>query len=715
MTAVVRSTSPTTALYDGYQTAAQKRARMIAMGLHVFYPEMQGAGRIFSQSFREVKLKIFGTEEQITFPVQTCTKVKDVKEALAGALMVDADSLIFLVKGGCSTRQLRLTDEMSNNVTVRGITSFKPAPHKWPHPVAIIGSGYHGLKTAMAYTKWPCNDIVVFDRNDRVGGYCWITAANKTSKLQTEMGAFHVWWGQEYQQEKCSYPSEYWPTWPMKEKILEHFQHAAEQYGVIPHIKFQTNVSKIKIVGDPNSHERYYSMTADPVGAEGSTTEVAASCIYSYPGSLTKNRIIDYPGEDIFEGHIGYGMNDDTPYEHLGQTNCAILGNGAFAVENARTCLEHGSTKVFLVTRRKNLASPRVPCWFVHQGPVPTPGRLVLNMFKPCYEQCGFGDPWEYWSVNASADRQRVQVTQSSRFGIGDVTFLAVACGKLEYVQDTLKRCTKHCLHLTSGRKLEDVTVILKALGLLGDFGIDRLHRMKQVTGCYCEGDWRRVIFLDATGMNAANFTTFSTGIGTTGYVRLTKFLFEHPKEYYRMKDMGLLEQLPMNKAKESEDKPAYVYDVNHTNSTFMIMNGMCPRAAELGATDSEYKHRMYHVSHPVDRFLKECIESWDAYQAEWKKQGCTHPYVEYPYTKEMIQGYFDDYVKATGVPISINGPGDAGAQDAAPVENKIGSLPVWAQDDNAIVSIEQSVKGDASQWWGQLTGQDHMAKLGKK
>merc|ERR1712151_690951 len=152
--------------------------------------------------------------------------------------------------------------------------------------------------------------------------------------------------------------------------------------------------------------------------------------------------------------------------------------------------------------------------------------------FEPMYELCGFGDPWSFRSVHASSDRQKVHIMQNSRFGIGDVTFLAVAWGKCEFVEDTLKRVTRHTLHLTGGRKLQEVTIILKSLGLLGDYAVDRLHKMKQMVGSFCDGDWRRVILIDATGMNAANFATFSTGIGTKGFVTCFKYLHDYPKEF---------------------------------------------------------------------------------------------------------------------------------------------------------------------------------------
>jgi len=657
-------------------------------------------GRQYSTSFKTVTLKILGNDEQLTFPVQTCTRVHDVKENLARALTLDPESIDFIVRKGCSTRKMLPSDEMATVVTVKGIASFKPQKHRWPHPVGIIGAGYNGLKTAMAYIKSGDTNFVCFDRNDQVGGYCWITAANKSSKLQTEFGSFHIWWGEDMVTEGCQYPKG-WEIWPKKAEVLKHFHYAAEQYGVLPYMQFKSNVAKLDIIGDRDHHEHYYKLMVNSVES-GDSREVNVSVLYNYPGCMTRNRIIDYPGEDVFGGLVAYGMNDDCPYEELSGKNIAILGNGAFAVENARTAVEHAANKVYLLTRRKNLASPRVPCWFVHQGPVPTPGKLVLDMFKPMYELADFGDPWDYWSVNASKDKSKVSIIQNSRFGIGDVTFLMTLYGKLEYVQDTLKRLTHQTLHLTSGRKIEDVYIILKSLGLLGDFTVDRLHKMKQMVGQWCDGDWRRPLLIDAIGMNAANFTTFSTGIGSHGFVNTQKYLHDHPKEYYRMQEMGLLKQLPVNKADEELDKPAYCYDVKYAMGAAIITESMNPKLSELSATDPEYKYRMYHTAHPLDFYLQECINDWDNYQKMFKEQGCTREYVPYPYTKEMIEGYFQTYEELTHVPARASGP-DMSRGIEVP-DNSVGSLPSWAKEEHQLESLSHQLARDKT-WWAQQSG----------
>merc|ERR1719183_1767668 len=96
----------------------------------------------------------------------------------------------------------------------------------------------------MSYLMDKNTNIVCFDRNEIFGGYCWITGANKTSRLQTEFGSFHIWWGpQGIETGIADYPDcnqggpecksdKGWHIWPYKAEIQKHFQYAAERYGV---------------------------------------------------------------------------------------------------------------------------------------------------------------------------------------------------------------------------------------------------------------------------------------------------------------------------------------------------------------------------------------------------------------------------------------------------------------------------------------------------
>jgi len=629
--------------------------------------------------------------------------------------MCSPEEITFVVKQGSSYRKQLDYEEIGRKVVVKGITGFKPVAHVWPHPICVLGAGYNGIKTACHYLREGNENIVCFDRNSRVGGYCWITAANKTSKLQTEMGSFHVWWGLEYANSKeCGGWPTQWETWPKKDRILEHFHVCARDYGMLPHIRFRTNVSEMDIVGPKDAPERYYNLTVSKLDKTGDEEvdkdyEIPVSVMYNYPGSMTRNRIIEYPGEDVFDGHIGYGMNDDMPYDHINDTNVAILGNGAFAVENIRTACEMGCNTCYLVTRRKNLPSPRVPCWFVHQGPVPTPGRMVLEMFKPMFELSGMGDPWEYWSVHAPQDRSRATIIQNSRFGIGDVTFLALIYGKMEYVESTVKRLTHHTVHLVSGRKLENVENMVKSLGLIGDWEFDRLQKMKEIVGIWCSGDWRRIVMVDPLGMNAANFTTFSTGIGTYGTVVQYKYLHDFPKEYQRMVGMGLLQQLPKQKGDEKLDKPAYVTDVKFQMTAGIVVSSLSPALQARGVYDGPYKHELYHRCHPTRKFLEVCQEDWDKYQKQWKAQGNTHEYVPYPYTYEMIEGYFKDFNQSVGVNCSAEGPPQAKEPPISVSKWQIGQDAQGRKAEDAPTEgdcrgIEQMVVGMHAGWWHEHT-----------
>mmetsp|Transcript_34128 Transcript_34128/g.77297 ORF Transcript_34128/g.77297 Transcript_34128/m.77297 type:complete len:724 (-) Transcript_34128:38-2209(-) len=706
-----RSVSPTTAIWNGRRAAREKQASMMAMGLHIFNADIMAGtkGRTFSTSWRDIKLQIWGQPDQtLSFPVQVCTQVGDVRNAISSQLGVEPDDLKFIVKRGCSVRVQNDIDEIGSDVKVRGITSFKHQAYRWDHPTIVMGSGYHGLKTCMIYKQSGNDDFICFDRHDRVGGYCWITAANKTSRLQTELGSFHVWWGPEFVQENNGFPdADRWGIWPHKKEILEHFQFAAETYGVLPNIRFRSSIDQIQLMnGRPKDLHMYYDISVVKLDSKEEEREVVqGSVMFNFPGSMTRNRIVEYPGEDAFDGHIGYGMNDDIGYDDLPGSVSAILGNGAFAIENLRTCVENGAQMVYLITRRKNLASPRMPCWFVHQSPIPVPGWLVLKMFKPMYSLCGFGDPFDYHAVHLAKNLEKVQITQNSRFGIGDVTFLACLWGRAEYVEDTVKRMTKRTLHLTGGRKLEDVTNVVKALGLLGDFAFDRLHNMKRMVGCYCDGDWRRVCMIDDPGMYAANFITFSTGIGTWSWVRSQKYLFDHPQDYFKMCQAGFMSQLPVNEADEKLDKPAYVRNVQYSSSVGMITSALNPKVDEVNAYSGEYKYHMYHQSHSTDRTLRDAIASWDAYQAKWKQEGFSHDYVPYPYSREKVEEWCMEMGRMTSVYLNPDGPTDEYQRERLIRENaqEFGKTPDWAADEGAVDQAEKLMKEDHDNYWKNL------------
>jgi len=281
-------------------------------------------------------------------------------------------------------------------------------------------------------------------------------------------------------------------------------------------------------------------------------------------------------------------------------------------------------------------------------------------MFKPMFDLAGMGDPWEYWSVHAPADRSRATVVQNSRFGIGDVLFIALMYGKAEYIETTIKRMAHHALHLHNGERLDDIQVVIKSTGLLGDFEVDRLHRMKEVVGSFCAGDYRRIIQIDPTGMNAANFTTFSTGIGTWGNMIQMKYIHDFPQVFKRCVGQGLMENLPRNKADEKLDKPCYVTDVKFAMTGGIVLSSMIPKLQELDAPAGPYKHELYHRCHGTDRVLKDAIEDWDNYQKEWKAQGATHDYVPYPYTRKHIEEYFglyNEHFASQNWSINPNGP----------------------------------------------------------
>ncbi|CAE7698912.1 unnamed protein product [Symbiodinium microadriaticum] len=350
------------------------------------------------------------TASVMTCPVKQSTSVLEIKMFLAMKLGIDPGVMSVVTKQGCSWRIQTDSEEIARKVMVKGIKSFKRERHKWPSPIAIIGTGHAGLRQAMFFLKNKEYNFIVYDRKALVGGTSWIDQANTTSKLQTELGTYHLQYDEDNPVPKNM------STWPSTAELLQHFREVSEEYGIMPYCKMCTNIKEIKIKTGTKQEvqaemaqrgwaTQTYTLTLEPtdgtgdgrgdnIGATGAPCEdVDHSAVIMYPGNLTIPKRCELPGEDTFEGEVSYAIMNDFDYGKVTGKQVAILGHGAFAVENLRTCMEFSCRQAYMVCRRKNLACPRVVSWFINQSVHPINGPLTMKSFLPMYNLLGF-DPW---------------------------------------------------------------------------------------------------------------------------------------------------------------------------------------------------------------------------------------------------------------------------------------------------------------------------------
>eukprot|EP00747_Dinoflagellata_sp_TGD_P020934 gnl/TRDRNA2_/TRDRNA2_128159_c0_seq2.p1 gnl/TRDRNA2_/TRDRNA2_128159_c0~~gnl/TRDRNA2_/TRDRNA2_128159_c0_seq2.p1 ORF type:complete len:657 (+),score=134.35 gnl/TRDRNA2_/TRDRNA2_128159_c0_seq2:54-2024(+) len=590
--------------------------------------------------------KVFGTDEVLQFPLPVSTMVYDVKNLLAMKLGIWPGQLTLVHKSGSYYRIQLDHEECASKVTVKGIQSFSRLKHKWPNPITIIGTGHMGLRLAMYLIKHKESNFVVYDRKGSVGGTSWHDQANTTSKLQTELGTYHLQYDEDNPVPKNM------KTWPTRDELLAHFDEVTREYGIMPYIKFHTDVKHI-VVDQPQTPQdqkaemamtglpwfsRTYRMTLKKsIGGESDETEFASSAYAYFPGNLSIPRKDEYKGEDIFEGEIYYGICNNYSYDTVKGSHVAIIGHGAFAVENVRTCCEYGAAKMYMIARRKNLACPRVVSWMINQSVQALSGPLTMRVMEPMYHLIGF-DPWSYHSVFANEKRTHLTITQKARFGIGDVYFLAIALGMLEVVEDTTKRLSKHCVHLISGRKLEGVTVFLKLLGFVGNWDVDRLAGVKTMNGFWVNEDFRRFLVAEPIGVNANNFGGTSFSPGARAWAEQCAHFWWYPR------DWGLVgEMLPKHEA-EPPDRPAYVIDARHGTASGMMLGSSIMAFQESGAVTGPLKRAKQLECHPTRKYIDECTEEWLEYAKKWKEvNGAPNDIPLYPYTYENVEAFLEE------------------------------------------------------------------------
>jgi cation diffusion facilitator CzcD-associated flavoprotein CzcO len=177
--------------------------------------------------------------------------------------------------------------------------------------VAIIGSGFAGLGTAIRLKESGHEDFVVFERGTDVGG---------------------TWWFNTYPGCQCDVPSHLYsfsfalnPDWSRtysKQAEIQAYLHGcAERFGVMDDIRFGVNVEAGEWDDDL---QRWRLDTSDG--------EVIARVVVAGFGPLSEPSIPDLPGLDSFAGTTFHTAQWNHEHDLTGR-RVAVVGTGASAIQ----------------------------------------------------------------------------------------------------------------------------------------------------------------------------------------------------------------------------------------------------------------------------------------------------------------------------------------------------------------------------------------------
>ncbi|MFZ5697111.1 MAG: flavin-containing monooxygenase [Pseudomonadota bacterium] len=183
------------------------------------------------------------------------------------------------------------------------------------HPdydVLIIGAGISGLGVAIRLKENGINDFIILERADQVGG-TW--RDNRYPGIAVDITSFTY-----------SYSFEQNPNWSRVfapgSELQNYTERVASKYGIYPHIRFKTSVSRA--VFDEDKH--FWRVTID----DGK--EITARQLISATGGLISPKMPDIEGVGDFQGKIIHTGHWDSKINLKGK-RIAVIGTGATAVQ----------------------------------------------------------------------------------------------------------------------------------------------------------------------------------------------------------------------------------------------------------------------------------------------------------------------------------------------------------------------------------------------
>ena len=180
--------------------------------------------------------------------------------------------------------------------------------------VIVIGAGMSGMLAAYRL-KQACISYTVIEKNADVGG-TWLENTYPGCRVDTPN---HIY--------SYSFVPKDWPKYYSPQNVLlEYFNQCADEFGIRPHIRFNTSVESAEF------DEKTHTWKVQVKGTDGAGQTLQANAVISAVGQLNRPKLPDIEGRDMFSGISFHSAR--WQHEHdLTDKRIAVIGTGASAFQ----------------------------------------------------------------------------------------------------------------------------------------------------------------------------------------------------------------------------------------------------------------------------------------------------------------------------------------------------------------------------------------------
>eukprot|EP00747_Dinoflagellata_sp_TGD_P180154 gnl/TRDRNA2_/TRDRNA2_32140_c0_seq1.p1 gnl/TRDRNA2_/TRDRNA2_32140_c0~~gnl/TRDRNA2_/TRDRNA2_32140_c0_seq1.p1 ORF type:complete len:603 (+),score=87.14 gnl/TRDRNA2_/TRDRNA2_32140_c0_seq1:61-1809(+) len=368
--------------------------------------------------------------------------------------------------------------------------------------VAIVGAGIQGMSTARRLTEEGLN-VVVLERQGHIGGV-WNAWANKSSRVQVHEPFYRIGYREN--------PEDFTRC----ENVLREMRDAAEKVGALDRVR--CGVEVVRVIDEPNSQTVRVLHQSSSGTSDGNDDgqdkhciheleELRAGAVIFCTGGLQRPRRVSLPGEDVFDGPVVYGIENQADKLDVKGKRIVVLGMGAFAIENARSALFAGAEHVHVVAHHKNRIFTRLAMAAASSfeyklerngdraksgtapsetSPVPGPlasvgSSMVLEPYLQHGARSAMPNAW-LQQLDAGGTLNPLRSDSNTLPTGSDVFFIAYALGRLTVHNAEISRLAKGTAVLSTGERL-DADVCIKNVGFENPEKGDRMGGICEVIG----------------------------------------------------------------------------------------------------------------------------------------------------------------------------------------------------------------------------------------